>query len=120
VSLLARHPASHAIHSVTIKSLVPYTLDLQAHIYTKWRTLFSMVLGRFSLLHHIEDDATYPADLDWTKENLLVGNWIYSTISENLFDMCLKLRSPTARNIWVHLENMFAGNKPNHAVHLEC
>jgi hypothetical protein len=66
-------PLSHAIPSVTIKSLVLYTLDLQAHNYTKWRTLFSMVLVRFSLLHHVEDDATYPIDLEWTKENLLVG-----------------------------------------------
>jgi hypothetical protein len=67
-------PLSNAIYSVTIKSLVPYTLDLQAHNFSKWRTLFSMVLGRFSLVHHVEDDATYPADLEWTKENLLVGN----------------------------------------------
>jgi hypothetical protein len=74
-----------AIHGVVIKSQFPYTLDLQAHNYTKWHTLFSMMLGRFNLLHHVEDDATYP-DLEWTKENLLVGQWIYSTISENLFD----------------------------------
>jgi hypothetical protein len=74
-----------AIHGVVIKSQFPYTLDLQAHNYIKWHTLFSMVLGRFNLLHHVEDDATYP-DLEWTKENLLVGQWIYSTISENLFD----------------------------------
>jgi hypothetical protein len=35
-------------------------------------------------------------------------------------DMCLQLPSPTARMIWVHLGNLFNGNKPSHAVHLEC
>jgi hypothetical protein len=67
-------PLSHTIHSVAIKSLVPYTLDLQVHNYTKCYTLFSTVLGWFSLLHHVEDDATYPTDLKCTKENLSVGN----------------------------------------------
>jgi hypothetical protein len=67
-------PLSHAMHSVTIKSLVPYTLDPQAHNYTKWHTLFTMVLGRFSLLHHVEDDTTFLADIEGTKENLLVDN----------------------------------------------
>jgi hypothetical protein len=81
-------PLSHAIQSISIKSLVPYTLDLQAHNYTKWRTPFCMVLGRFNLLHHVESDDTHPDNLEWTKDNLLVGNWLYSTISENLLDMC--------------------------------
>jgi hypothetical protein len=75
-------PLSYAVHSVAIKSLVPYTLDMESYNYTKWRTLFSMVLGHFNLLHHIKDDATHPDDIEWTKEDLLIGNWIYSTISE--------------------------------------
>jgi hypothetical protein len=79
-----------------------------------------MVLGEFSLLHHVEHNATYHADLELTNENLLVGNWNYSTISRNLFDMCLKLCSPSARKIWAHLENLFTGNKPSCVVHLEC
>jgi hypothetical protein len=74
-------PMSQAIHNVNIKSLVPYTLDLQSHNYTKWCTLFEMVLGRFNLLPHVESNATFPSDLEWTKENLLIGNWLYSTIS---------------------------------------
>jgi hypothetical protein len=82
-------PMSHAIYSVLIKSLVPYTLDLQSHNYTKWRTLFTIVLGGFNLLHHVEFDDTHPDDIEWTKDNLLVGNWLYSTISKNLLDMCL-------------------------------
>jgi hypothetical protein len=39
--------------------------DLQSHDYTKWHTLFSMVLGFFNLLHHVDSDATHPADIDW-------------------------------------------------------
>jgi hypothetical protein len=96
-------PLSHAFHSVSIKALVPYTLDMESYNYTKWRVLFSMVLSRFNLLHHVTDDAAHPADIEWTKDDLLIGNWIYSTISEKLLDMCLRLESPTARKIWVHL-----------------
>jgi hypothetical protein len=81
---------------VSIKSLIPYTLDVHSHNFTKWHTLYCMVLGRFNLLHHVESDDTHPKDFEWTKDNLLVVNWLYPTISENLLDMCLKLRSPTA------------------------
>jgi hypothetical protein len=113
-------PMSQAIHNVNIKSLVPYTLDLQSHNYTKWRTLFEMVLGQFHLLTHVHSDANSPDDLEWSKENLLAGNWLYSTISENMMDMCFHFRSPTSRQIWVHLDNFFTDNKVNHVVHLEC
>jgi hypothetical protein len=57
-------PLSHTVHSVAIKSLVLYTLDMESYNYTKWRTLFSMVLGRFNLLHHIEDYVTHPDDIE--------------------------------------------------------
>jgi hypothetical protein len=79
-----------------------------------------MVLGRFNLPSHIFEDTTHLADIEWTKENLLIGNWLYSTLSKNLMDMCLQLRSPTARQIWVHFSNLFTCNKPSHAVLLEC
>jgi hypothetical protein len=79
-----------------------------------------MVLGQFNLLSHVESDDTHPDDMTWAMENLLVGNSLYSTISENLMDMCLHLRSPTARQIWVHIGNLFTGNKSSRDVHLEC
>jgi hypothetical protein len=79
-----------------------------------------MVLGHFNLLLHVESNATFPSDLEWTKENLLVGNWLYSTISEDMMDMCLQLKSPTARQILVHLCSLFSENKSSHAIHLEC
>jgi hypothetical protein len=82
--------------------------------------MFEMVLGRFNLLTHVHSDDIPLDDLEWSKENLLVGNWLYSTISENKMDLCLRLCSPTARQIWVHLGNLFTGNKASHAVHLEC
>jgi hypothetical protein len=111
---------SQAIHSVSMKSLVPYTLDMQSHNYTKWRTLFEMVLGRFNLLSHVESDDTHPDNLTWATENLLVSNWLHSKIFENLMDMCLHLRSCTARQVWVHIGNLFTGNNSSRAVHLEC
>jgi hypothetical protein len=79
-----------------------------------------MVLGCFNLLHNVTKDAAHPTDLEWTKDDLLVGNWIHSTISEKLLDMCLRLERPTARKVWVHLGDLFTDNKSNRAVHLEC
>jgi hypothetical protein len=67
-------PMSQALHNVSIKALVPYTLDMEMYNYTKWRTLFSMVLCRFNMLHHVTDDAIHPTDLEWTKDDLLIGN----------------------------------------------
>jgi hypothetical protein len=113
-------PLFHALHSIAIKSLVPYTLDMESYNYTKWGTLFSMVLGHFNLLHHIEDDTADPDDIEWTKVDLLVGNWIYSTIYEKLMDMCMRQEHPTSHKIWVHLVNLFTCNKSSHVVHLEC
>jgi hypothetical protein len=55
--------------------------------------------GRFNLLHHVTDDVTHPTDLEWTKDDLHVGNWIYYTISKKILDMCLCLDRPTARKI---------------------
>jgi hypothetical protein len=37
---------------------------MESYNYTKWRTLFSRVLGRFNLLHHIEDYVTHPDDIE--------------------------------------------------------
>jgi hypothetical protein len=34
-------------------------------------------------------------------------------------DMCLHLENPTARKIWLHLADLFTGNKSSRAVHLE-
>jgi hypothetical protein len=109
-------PLSQALHSVSIKALVLYTLDMETYNYTKWHTLFSMVLDWFNLL----DDAAHLTDLEWTKDDLLVGHWIYSTISKKLLDMCLRLDRPTARKIWVYLGDLFTGNKSSRVVHLEC
>jgi hypothetical protein len=73
-------PMAHVIHNINIKSLVLYTLDLQAHNYTKWHTFFCMMLGCFNLLSHVEDDVVHPDDFEWTKDDLLVSNRLYSTI----------------------------------------
>jgi hypothetical protein len=35
-------------------------------------------------------------------------------------DMCFHLRSPTAHQIWLHIGNLFTGNKSSYVVHFEC
>jgi hypothetical protein len=92
-------PMSHTIYNISIKSLMSYTHDLESHNYSKWCTLFTMVLERFNLLPHILEDTTHTDDVEWNKENLLVDNWLYCILFENLMDMCMQLRIPTARQI---------------------
>lgn len=113
-------PLSQAIHSVNIKSLVPYTLDTQIHNYGKWSQLFTIVLGRFDLLHHVTTSNDLSEDPAWVRENLTVLSWIFATISEDLVDMVIRPPGRQAHAIWRHLENIFSGNKASRAVHLEA
>jgi hypothetical protein len=61
-----------------------------------------------------------PSTLSGLPKIFFYGNWIYSTISENLMDMRMQLHNPTACMICVHIDNLFNGNKSSRDVHLEC
>lgn len=120
VSSTTALPLSQAIHSVNIKSLVSYTLDTQVHNYGKWSQLFTIILGRFDLLHHITTSDVFSDDPAWVRENLTVLSWIFATISEDLVDMVIRPPGRRAHAIWCHLCDIFSGNKASRAVHLEA
>jgi hypothetical protein len=112
-------PPSQAIHSVNIKSIVSYTLDTQVHNYGKWSQLFTIVLGRFDLLHHITTSDVFLDDPARVRENLTVLSWIFATISEDLVDKVIRPPGRRVHAIWCHLRDIFSGNKASCAVHLE-
>lgn len=43
-------PASQSINVASIRTHIPVSLDLQASNYTKWRTFFLAMVGKFGLL----------------------------------------------------------------------
>jgi hypothetical protein len=79
---------------------LPWFLGASISFLTSWRVTIRLILSgprKISLL--------------------VTGS---TPLSDNPMDMCLQLHKPTAREIWVHLENLFTGNKPSRAVHMEC
>jgi hypothetical protein len=47
--------------TVTIKSHIPMTLELQRSNYTKWSSFFRVMCDKFGLLKHIDSTAPPPS-----------------------------------------------------------
>ncbi|XP_062198843.1 uncharacterized protein LOC133901509 [Phragmites australis] len=109
---------SQAIHSINIKSFILFTLDMQANNFSKLKTLFLIILDHFNLQSHVTDLEPHHNDPDCVKENLTILMWIYTTISHELLNLVMK-PSSTAYGIWTHLDSIFTGNKPSHAIYLK-
>ncbi|XP_062213788.1 uncharacterized protein LOC133914786 [Phragmites australis] len=121
-TVAALSSAAQALSAVNIKALVPYTLDLQANNYKKWSVLFTIVLGKHGLHHHVDLGEGEEHDLDneeWTLADFTVLMWIYSTISEELLYTVMAPES-TAYGAWLRLEQLFLENKRARAIHLEA
>ncbi|XP_062182183.1 uncharacterized protein LOC133886521 [Phragmites australis] len=80
---------------------------------------FSYILGRYALQSHATNDEPSHDDPDLIRENFIVLMWIYVAISKELLDLVLK-QSVTAYGVWLHLQSIFFGNKPNRVIHLEA
>ena len=93
-------PPSTFVHS--IKTYVPITLDLQASNHAQWRELFLVALGRYGLTNHVIGDESGPSDTSptspWGRDDFTVLNWIYGSISPELFSTIMKPGS-SARQI---------------------
>jgi hypothetical protein len=68
---------SQAVSILNIKALVPITLDLAAGNYTRWRGLFLVVLGKYTLTDHIILDTPPPDQPDWMQMDCVVLGWLY-------------------------------------------
>ncbi|XP_051196676.1 uncharacterized protein [Lolium perenne] len=108
------------VHS--IKTYVPITLDLQSSNHAQWRELFLVALGRYGLTAHVTGDDT-PSDTSptsaWGRDDFTVLNWIYGSISPELFSIIMAPGS-SARQIWLSIDNLFRDNKRSRALALDA
>lgn len=74
--------------------------DLKASNYTKWRTSFTAMLGKFGFLCQIDDTASNPTNAASTQQNFTVLTWIYSSITDDILDIIMELeKNPKYANI---------------------
>jgi hypothetical protein len=108
-----------AIAVLNIKVLVPVVLDRVANNYTRWRALFLVVLGKYSLTDHVLTDVVNDDRPAWLQMNCTVLTWIYGTINPDLQQSTI-LKEPNARVAWVHLEDEFLGQRESGALLLSA
>ncbi|XP_060178204.1 uncharacterized protein LOC132608141 [Lycium barbarum] len=120
----------HSALSITnVKSLVPFTLDIENGPYHSWVALFKVQARVHNLMHHIipptevaakaKIDALRVADPElYDLLDAAVLQWIYGTISPELLQAIL-VKDDTVAKSWQRLETIFKDNKGSRATHLE-
>ena len=104
----AKHVDVHsaAIAVLNIKVLVPVVLDRAANNYNRWRSLFLVVLGKYTLTDHVLTDVVNADRPAWVQMDCTVLTWIYGTINADLQQSTM-LKNPNAHIAWLHLEDEF-------------
>ncbi|XP_066357843.1 uncharacterized protein [Miscanthus floridulus] len=117
----AKHAAVHAaaIAVLNIKVLVPLVLDRAADNYTRWRSMFLTVLGKYALTDHVLSDVANVDRSAWVQMDCTVLTWIYCTIHADLLQSTMN-RKPTARSTWTYLEHEFLGQRESRALLLSA
>ncbi|CAM0951987.1 unnamed protein product [Alopecurus aequalis] len=97
-----------SIRNVDILAHVPVRLDFDADNYAEWKDAMLSVLAEFSATDHVEEHGRAPGhgDDDWTRADVTVVLWIYTTISDELLDEVMSAHS-TAREVWTRLRGFF-------------
>lgn len=122
----ARHPAPTTrvaprqnLRHVIIKQQVQVLLDLQRPTYTMWRRLFTVTLGQFGALDHIDGDLEpLHDDPEWVQDDYTIVSWLYTTVSEEILSLILA-PDDTAFAVWRRIENLFLDNAVTRAVYLD-
>jgi hypothetical protein len=119
--------ATAALHAqaaavVNIKFLVPLVLDLTSPHFNRWRGLFLNTLERYALADHALSDDDRSDDVTWKRMDCVVLSWLYSTITPELLEVVMNREDgpPTARVVWLGLEQQFIGNKETRALLLDA
>jgi hypothetical protein len=104
------------VQTVNISSHVPVVLDLADSNYSQWRTVFGSTLGKLGFTTHVAGSALIPDhDAEWVLLDHTVVNWIYITMSKNVFDIMYQLRA-SAYSIWSDVEGLFRDNELQRAM----
>ena len=63
---------------------MPLILDSAGNNYTRWRTLFLVVLGKYTLTDHVLTDMVNDNQPAWVQMDCTVLTWINGTINADL------------------------------------
>jgi hypothetical protein len=119
--------ATAALHAqaatiLNVKSLVPIVLDFTSPHFNRWRGLFLNTLERYALVDHVLSDDDRSNDAMWKRMDCIVLSWLYDTINPELLEVVMNREDgpPTARLVWLGLEQQFIGNKESRALLLDA
>lgn len=110
------HPA---LTVTNIKSLIPITLEMEKSQYTSWSELFKIHCRAYQVLDHIiklTESPSAPTG-SWSRINTIVLQWIYNTISNDLFNTIHKPNTTTFQ-AWDRLAGIFKDKKDSRALYL--
>ncbi|XP_074297685.1 uncharacterized protein LOC141628439 [Silene latifolia] len=116
-----KNSSFHPAYSVSnIKNYVQITLEFENVHYASWVELFLNTARAFDVIDHIEPskDAVITKDAQWNRLDAIVKQWIYSTISLDLFYTILE-PGASAQAAWNRLKDIFVDNQHSRAVLLE-
>jgi hypothetical protein len=108
-----------AVSVASAKTHIPVVLNLQAANYTKWRTFFTALAGKFGLIPHITEDVHVPGnDPVWAMDDFTVLTWMYNTIDEGVLEIIMEPEQ-SALELWIAAESLFRDNLESQAFFLE-
>ncbi|KAJ0868340.1 putative RNA-directed DNA polymerase [Helianthus annuus] len=114
------HPAATVTN---IKTLIPFTLEIESSQYSSWATLFTLHCRAHLVKDHLKpkpettETESSTAAATWNRLDAIVLQWLYSTISNDLLHTIID-KTSTARDAWVAIENLFHDNKASRAIYL--
>jgi len=108
---------SQAVGLPNIWMLVPIILDLSTPNYSKWRHLFLLLVGKYALTDHVLSNEVFPMVPAWARMECTVLGWLQNTISAELSEI---VTAPTARRVWLGIEEQFVGNRETRALFLDA
>jgi len=122
-----KNPFHPALAVTNIKNHIPIVLEMENVQFGTWVELFKIHARSHKVIHHIippesgKEKKTPETDDEielWATLDATVLQWIYSTISSDLFATIIEPDS-TAMEAWNRLNNIFQDNQNSRAVTLE-
>lgn len=104
--------------TIPVKSHVPMTLELGSSNYSKWKSFFQAMCGKFGLMGHIDGTPPpNPIDVAWRQADCCVRSWLYGSVSDSVLDFTMA-DEQTARQLWVAIGTHFQANQAPRAIYL--
>nr|GEZ18776.1 ribonuclease H-like domain-containing protein [Tanacetum cinerariifolium] len=105
-------------------------LDVDAMNYSSWVYYFSYVCHGYRILDHLVDPVTSsstatpmdppPKDAEWTKIDLIIRSWTFSTVAPSLRKCLVDLNPTTTKDAWTYIAGIFQDNKHSRAMALKA